>query len=107
MYQTKYLQKVREQQAPKLLSFLQVIIMPSEPFRIKYNFYNRREPKNFSRRFIMIIAIVVLSVLLGLSTTAAIVNGIMLKRTYEDKEYFSKKIANALKESRTITQEDL
>ena len=55
----------------------------------------------------MIIAIVVLSVLLGLSTTAAIVNGIMLKRTYEDKEYFSKKIANALKESRTITQEDL
>ena len=51
----------------------------------------------------MIIAIIVLGVLLVISITAAIVFGIMWKRTFEDKKKLYQRIHSILKESQNCT----
>ena len=54
----------------------------------------------------MITAIIVLGVLLLISTTAAVVFGIMWKRTFEEKKKLYQKIHRILKESQNNNIED-
>jgi hypothetical protein len=54
----------------------------------------------------MIIAIIVLGVLLLMSTTAAVVFGIMWKRTFNEKKKLYQKIHRILKESQNCNLGD-